>query len=211
VRARDNPFAAQRLEAIPYRFSEMAWEELIDRLAFLRFRAAVVGLHGRGKTTLLEELARRLERRGFRVRAITLHEGDRRLSWMQRETLFQGLTVQDVLLVDGAEQLRRLAWLEIRTRSRAAGGLVITSHRPGLLPTLHECRTSPELLAGIISELAGLDAAGPLPSSEELFVRHGGNVRDALRELYDRYAAFTSPPGCGGRGRDPVPLPRTGV
>jgi hypothetical protein len=197
MRARDNPFAAQRLEAIPYRFSEMAWADLIGRLADLRFRGALVGLHGRGKTTLLEELARRLELRGLRTRAITLHEGDRRLSRKQRQTLFRGLSSHDVLLVDGAEQLSRLAWLEIRTRSRAAGGLVITSHHPGLLPTLHECHTSPELLAGIIVEmveLAGPVADRPLPSSEELFVRHGGNVRDALRELYDRYAAFTLPP-----------------
>jgi hypothetical protein len=194
VRARDNPFAAQRLEAIPYRLSALEWADLIGRLAALRCRAALVGLHGRGKTTLLEELARRLEPKGFRIRAIRLHEGDRRLSRIQWETLFPDLKSQDVLIVDGAEQLSRLAWLEVRTRSRAAGGLVITSHRAGMLPTLHECHTSPELLAGIVAELAGPDGAEPLPSLETLFVRHGGNVRDALRELYDRYAAFTSMP-----------------
>ncbi|HEX4966270.1 MAG TPA: AAA family ATPase [Thermoanaerobaculia bacterium] len=191
MRARDNPFAAQRLEAIPYRLSGTSWDDLMGRLATLRFRAALVGPHGRGKTTLLEELARRLELRGLRIRAILLREGDRRVSERQRETLFRLLTVEDVLFVDGAEQLSRLAWLEIRTRSRAAGGLVITSHRPGLLPTLHECQTSPELLAGIVAELAGSDAAGGLPSAEELHGRHGGNVRDALRELYDRCAGVT--------------------
>ncbi|HSS75213.1 MAG TPA: hypothetical protein VLV54_00565 [Thermoanaerobaculia bacterium] len=194
MRARDNPFAAQRLGAISYRLDAIGWEDLIGRLAALRFRAALVGLHGRGKTTLLEELARRLAQRGFRIRTILLHEGDRRLSPTQRKTLFRGLTIEDALLVDGAEQLSHLAWLEIRLRSRAAGGLVITSHRPGLLPTLHECHTSPGLLEEIVAELTGPDSAGPLPSSEELFVRHGGNVRDALRELYDRCVAFTSPP-----------------
>ena len=185
MRARDNPFAAQRLEAIPYRLSGPTWEELLDRLAALRFRAALAGPHGRGKTTLLEELVRRLAERGLRTRTVTLREGDRRLSREQRETLFRDLTARDVLLVDGAEQLGRLAWLEIRTRSRAAGGLVITSHRPGLLPTLHECRTTPELLAGIVADLVGRDEAERLPPAEDLLVRHGGNVRDALRELYD--------------------------
>lgn len=193
MRARDNPFAAQRLEAISYRLDAIGWENLIGRLAAFRFRAALVGLHGRGKTTLLEELARRLAQRGFRIRTSLLHEGDRRLSRMQRKTLFRGLTIEDVLFVDGAEQLSRLAWLEILVRSRAAGGLVITSHRTGLLPTLHECRTSPDLLEEIVAELAGPDAAVPLPSPEELFVRHDGNVRDALRELYDRCASFTLP------------------
>jgi hypothetical protein len=194
MRARDNPFAAQCVQAIAYRLSGSTWEELLDRLATLRCRAALVGPHGRGKTTLLEELARRLDERGLRTRLIVLREGDRRLSWMQRETLFRSLTARDVLLVDGAEQLGRLAWLEIRTRSRAAGGLVITSHRPGLLPTLHECRTTPELLAGIVADLVEGERAGRLPPAEELLVRHSGNVRDALRELYDFCAGLTSSP-----------------
>ena|SRR5947209_6182681 len=194
MRARDNPFAAQRLEAIPYRLSGASWEELLERLAALRCRAALVGPHGRGKTTLLEELARRLQGRGLRMRPVVLRQGDRRLSWRQRETLFRSLTARDVLLVDGAEQLGRLAWLEVRTRSRAAGGLVITSHRPGLLPTLHECRTTPELLAGIVADLVGREEAARLPSAGELLARHGGNVRDALRELYDLCAGLTSSP-----------------
>jgi hypothetical protein len=185
MRARDNPFAVQRLLEIRYRLAGNTWEELLERLAALRFRAALVGPHGRGKTTLLAELASRLGERAPRTRAVTLHEGDRRLSPAQRATLFHDLTPRDVLLVDGAEQLDRLAWLEVRTRSRAAGGLVITAHRPGLLPTLHECRTTPELLAGIVEDLAGRRAADRLPSSAELLARHGGNVRDALRDLYD--------------------------
>jgi hypothetical protein len=192
MRARDNPFAVQRLHEIPYRFTGITWEDLLERLAALRFRAALVGPHGRGKTTLLEELASRLGERDRRTRTVILHEGDRRLSPIQRETLFRDLTPQEVLLVDGAEQLGPLAWLEVRMRSRAAGGLVITSHRPGLLPTLHECRTSPELLAGIVEDLVGQEEADRLPRSEDLLARHGGNVRDALRELYDLCADLTA-------------------
>jgi hypothetical protein len=192
MRARDNPFAVQRLRSVPYRLSGFTWEEMLERLAALRFRAALVGSHGRGKTTLLAELARRLAERGLRTRTVTLHEGDRRLSAAQRARLFRDLTLADVVFLDGAEQLGRLAWLEVRTRSRAAGGLVITSHRPGLLPTLHECRTTPGLLAGIVEDLAGVDEAQRLPEAGELLARHGGNVRDALRELYDLCAGLTS-------------------
>jgi hypothetical protein len=192
MRARDNPFAVQRLHAVPYRLMGTTWEELLKRLAALRFRAAVVGHHGRGKTTLLEEMASRLEEQDLRTRTVTFHEGDHRLSGTQRGMLFRDLTPRDVLLVDGAEQLGRLAWLEVRTRSRAAGGLVITSHRPGLLPTLHECRTTPELLAGIVAELIGSEESQRLPEAGDLLVRHGGNVRDALRELYDLCADLTS-------------------
>ena len=191
MRARENPFAVQRVLEIRYRLSGISWDELLERLASLRFRAALVGPHGHGKTTLLEDLGARLAGRGFRIRSVTLHEGDRRLAASQRRDLFSDLTPSDLLLLDGAEQLGRLSWLEVRMRTRGAGGLLITSHRPGLLPALYECRTDPELLAGIVRDLLGPEAEG-VPV-EELFGRHGGNVREALRDLYDRYATEPSP------------------
>ena len=192
MRARDNPFAVQRVLAIRYRLSGTTWEELLARLESLRFRAALVGPHGHGKTTLLEDLGARLAERGFRVRTVTLHEGDRRLDATRRKILFHNLTPSDVLLLDGAEQLGRLSWLEVRTRTRATGGLILTSHRPGLLPTLHECRTTPGLLAEIVGELAGEGMeTGDLFA--QLFSRHGGNVRDALRELYDLWSTGDVP------------------
>jgi hypothetical protein len=202
VRARDNPFAVQRVLAIRYRLSGATWDELFARLEARRFRAALVGPHGHGKTTLLEDLGARLAGRGFRVRTVTLHEGDRRLDSVQRKILFHNLAPLDVLLLDGAEQLGRLPWFEVRTRTRAAGGLIITSHRPGLLPTLHECRTSPGLLAEIVGELAGerVEIEGLF---DRLFDRHNGNVRNALREMYDLWstgdAARTGAPSPAGR------------
>ena len=191
MRARDNPFGAQRLLALRYQLCGLTWDDLLGRLAALGYRAALVGPHGHGKTTLLEDLAARLEERGFRLRSATLHAGDRRLSAGQECTLFKGLTRRDCLLLDGAEQLNPLSWRRAERRSRAAGGLVVTSHRAGLLPTLVECRTTPELLSDLVRELLGNgeEAAGGLQTSlEELYARHGGNLRNVLRELYDLWA-----------------------
>jgi hypothetical protein len=182
-RARDNPFAVQRVLEIRYRLTTgLTWEDLLERLASLNWRAAIVGPHGSGKTTLLEDLAPRIEACGFRVRTISLREAHPRLDPADRAVL-RSLGPQDVLLLDGAEQLGWFSWMLVRLRARRAGGLVITSHRPGLLPTLVECETSPELLAEIVGELAGGEV-----DFEELHARHGGNLRDALRELYDRWA-----------------------
>lgn len=186
MRARDNPFGAQRLLALRYRLAGLTWDDLLARLAALGHRAALVGPHGHGKTTLLEDLAVRLEERGFRLRSATLHQGDSRLSADQERALFADLTPRDYLLLDGAEQLNALSWRRVERRSRAAGGLVVTAHRAGLLPTLVECRTSPELLAGLLRELLGAEADELRP--EQLYARHGGNLRDALRELYDLWA-----------------------
>jgi len=185
VRPRDNPFAVQRVLEVRYRLpAGVTWEGLLDRFAALSWRGAIVGPHGHGKTTLLEDLAPRLEARGFRVRTISLRQAHPRLDREDRAVL-RSLGPQDVLFLDGAEQLGRLFWMELRLRTRRVGGLVITAHRPGLLPTLFECETSPELLTGIVAEL--LDG-GEEPGVENLHARHRGNVRDALRELYDRWA-----------------------
>jgi sugar phosphate isomerase/epimerase len=187
MRARDNPFTVQRIHALSYRLEGTTWEALLERLEALGFRAALVGPHGHGKSTLLKEIAARLETRGLRVRKVLLHEGDRWLTREQRRTLLQGVTPRDLVLLDGAEQLCRPAWLHLQWRSRRAAGLLVTSHRPGLLPTLHECRTGPALLAALVGELLG--KKGEEIQVEELFTRHRGNVREALRELYDLQAA----------------------
>ena len=177
------------MHALRYRLAGTTWKEVLARLTTLDYRAAVVGPHGCGKTTFLEDLAVRLEERGFRMRQVTLHEGERRLSLEQEETLFEKVDARDFLLLDGAEQLAARAWRRADRKSRVAGGLVITSHRAGLLPTLFECRTTVELLAGLVRDLLGEKADGLSPTPEELVVRHHGNLRDALRELYDLWAA----------------------
>ena len=201
MRARDNPFAVQRVLDVRYRLAGTTWDELMARLASLRFRAAIVGLHGSGKTTLLEDLGVRLAQQGFRLRMATLHTGDRRLNAAQRKVLFQGLSPSALVLLDGAEQLGRLAWREVRMRTRAAGGLVITSHRPDLLPTLYECCTTPELLDGILRDLLASEPEAP---PADLFARHGGNLREALREMYDLYADFTSSAAARTGSRSPA-------
>ena len=189
MRARDNPFAVQRAAALAYRLDGVSWERLLAQFAALGRRAALVGPEGRGKTTLLEELSRRLRAEGWRIRAVTLRRGERRLQRAVAERLLAGAGPGDLLLVDGAQELAPLAWHRLRFASRPAGGLLVTTHREGLLPTLHACRTSPALLAELIDELAPDERRrAALPSAAELFARHGGNLREALLDAYDRCA-----------------------
>lgn len=194
MRACDNPFRVQRLGQLGYRLEGTSWEALMARLVALDSRAALVGPEGHGKSTLLVELARRLVvERGFRVRAATLRRGERRLPATERAYLLEGVGASDLLLVDGAQELSPREWSRLFTASRGAGGLLITSHRPGLLPTLHECRTSPELLDDLMAELRGSGTDGAawpaLPSPRELFASHRGNLREALLAAYDLCAA----------------------
>jgi hypothetical protein len=59
------------------------------------------------------------------------------------------------------------------------------------LPTLWECATSAELLAEIVAELAPeLTAERRRRLAAELFAKHGGDLRAALREIYDQFAGI---------------------
>jgi len=190
VRARDNPFATRRVLAVRYR-PACGWDEILARCAALSFRGAVVGPEGAGKTNLLEDLAGRLGDRGFRVRHARLVRGERRLSPERERLLLSALGPRDLLILDGVDELSPLARCRLLVRSRAAGGLLVASHRAGLLPTLYLCATTPALLREIVRDL--LADAGPeipaLSDLEDLYRRHAGNLRSALREMYDVCAA----------------------
>jgi hypothetical protein len=201
MRARDNPFATARIHRIRYRLPDgFAWGRLIGRLESMRWHGAIVGPEGAGKTTLLEDFAPRLIEEGFEIVWLRLTRGQPRFAPQTWRELSSSLCSQHFLLLDGAEQLSRWAWWRFRVCARAAGGLLITSHRPGLLPTLLNCATTPELLASLVAELLG-----ERPEVHEVYVhwlhqKHCGNVRDALRELYDLWSSRAT-----GSGECPPP------
>ncbi len=195
MKARENPFRVARVRTA-IRYARTAADPdssrdgaiaLLPRLAALSYRAAIVGPHGSGKTTLLEDLEHVLTQRGCRITHLRLDTEDPRLprDWPVRA---RRLGARDIVCLDGAEQLAPLAWTRLRWQARRARGLIVTAHHPGRLPTLVACATSPALLDRIMRRLAADDLVAAPPAAE-LFARHGGNVREALRELYDVYAA----------------------
>ncbi|MCX7047254.1 MAG: hypothetical protein NTX50_17415 [Candidatus Sumerlaeota bacterium] len=187
--AKDNPFGAERVLTVRYRLRGATWEELMARLERLEYRAAIVGPEGSGKTTLLEDLAPCLRKRGFAVRFLRLDDAT---PYWQRWLLllkYRAWDAKTVLLFDGAELAPSPAWRWFRARARRrAAGLLITSHRPGLLPTLMECGTTPELLQEIVEQLLPGESSAMDEKLKNLYSRHQGNFRLALRELYDEYA-----------------------
>jgi hypothetical protein len=188
MRARENPFRTDRVLEVRYRLQGRSWDDLLSSLERLQLRAAIVGPQGSGKTTLLEDLAPRLASRGYLPRDLRLDTETPRFAPGFLDRFVGSLTPRDVILFDGAEQLNAVAWWAFQRRTRGAAGLVVTVHRPGRLPTLIETATSPDLLATLVAQLLGDGIEDVRATLPELFQRHGGNLRDALLELYDRYA-----------------------
>ncbi len=184
MKARDNPFGSRQIERLGFRFpTGDGWPGLLDRLEKAGWRGAIVGPHGTGKTTLLEQLTPHLVARGFRPRLLTLRAksvaGDK-----QTVLAAAALRAPDFLLLDGAEQLSAREWTTLDRAMHAAAGCVITLHRPARLPAVLETTSSPALLEDLTRELSGSCEA----NAHRLFTQHEGNIRDCLRELYDRWA-----------------------
>lgn len=192
MRPRDNPFRTERLEQLPFQLDDVTWPDLWTRLDDLHYHAAIVGAHGTGKTTLLHELKAKLREAGWTTLCLRCDAEHRTLPADDLHTLPGAAIDRLIILLDGAEQLHPLAWWRFRRRSRRAAGLIITTHRPGRLPTLLECRTSPTLLADLAAQLLNRSDTTLRATAETLFHRHRGNLRDALRAWYDQLAEAPS-------------------
>ncbi len=188
-----NPFATRwvRPGALPYQFPSGADAAAVVRQLRERdWRGCIIGPHGSGKSALLATLIPEIERSGWAVRSITLHDGQRHLpAGFVRPT---GNETQGVFVVDGYEQLGWRARRQLNHSCRRMGwGLLITAHGDAAaarFPVLF--RTSADLAT--VQQLIErhLPPHGNLIQSDEMaaaFQTHGGNVREAFFALYDLF------------------------
>ena len=182
LRAKDNPFAVDRIHQIRYEPPGESWESLLARLAAMDYCGAIVGPCGSGKTTLCETLKARLQQAGLQTESLFVSL-DFHVTWPDIRPVLA--CPFDVMVVDGADHLSNWTWQRLKRRVFSSKrGLVVTTHKPGLLPTWHECRPSPAVLERIVTHLAP-DQIIPKAQIYDLYDRCQGNVRDALRQLYD--------------------------
>jgi hypothetical protein len=189
MRARDNPFCAERIDGLAYQPINGSLEQLMATLSQMDYCGAIVGAEGSGKTTLLTDLGRRLSEKRLAVRSVFVSTA-RPFTKPRREEFFNALKPGEIVLLDGADHLGPIIWRRFKTIVlKSARGLVITSHKAGMLATLIECSTNAELFGQLVSELLGDSRRIERDSLNEIFQEHRGNIRDCFRHLYDLYAA----------------------
>jgi DNA polymerase III delta prime subunit len=184
--AHENPFRSERVEALAFRPQGDTWPEIMARLKALRFRGAIVGPKGTGKTTMLLELKSRLQAEGWKAESMRLNEACRVPDAQRMRRIVREAGRETIVLLDGAERLGPAAWLQFQWKTRRAGGLVITTHRPGRLATLHATRTSEALLDELLMVLH--DAASNSADRADVFRSHKGNLREVFFEYFRRAA-----------------------
>lgn len=174
------------MHALEFRFPPGGPASLLSRFEDLNRRAAIVGAQGSGKSTLLARLEPVLAGAGWTVRRFAVRPEEKAASRLL--ALVRGMGPRELLLLDGFDHLSRLARFELLRRISKIGGLLATSHRTErALPTLVDLAPSVELLEELARDLVGEEAERL--DLAEIHRRHGGNLRTALRELYDVWAA----------------------
>jgi len=168
---------------------------LLDRLRAGGGTAAIQGPHGSGKTTLLTHLACALERRGLLAARVRLRS---RRDAAAALAAIVGARPGATVCIDSWERIGTVLGPVARLTARVKGcGLLVTSHRDTGMPLLARCETTPDLLAAIVRHLPDCEQwLGPLVSAadiEEAFAGCGGNLREALYDLYDRFEASARP------------------
>lgn len=189
ARRRINPFTTRhtRPGRLPPLDDAGRPRDMATTLAAVRRRAAtaIVGPHGTGKSTLLAAIAAELATAGESAGLLQLRrhrDGLALLAAVLRAPRGSSLCV------DGWERLGPIGAAAVRLVAGARGcRLVVTSHRPAGMPTLVRTGGGLPVLTAIIARLP--DHGGLITPADlaESFARHGGNLRDSLDDLYDRF------------------------
>lgn len=196
----DNPFSTRFVQPGAHEFLFSAGESMADlaqRFASNGWQGQIVGPHGSGKSTLLAGLTPVLRGMGKTPLLIELHDGQRRLPTEDRRTMNR-LSNNDVIVIDGYEQLSRWSKWRIGRRCRALRlGVLITTHEPTPgLPIIYrmhpDVRRARELVNRLIESRDLPVALRKLISAEDVqraFDGNDGDIREALFELYDLFDA----------------------
>ena len=187
--ARDNPLCMALVTRVKFRFATEDWPWHLNRLRLLNYRAAIVGPQGSGKTTLLYELLDQLRGSGVACHHVFLPQDQDAYPRLLNEAFEK---TDSILLVDGLERLSlRQRWNLLR-RTKRGPGLVVNLHQPcrfpDRLPTWMRTSTSPQLIAEILKDL-NLDLPEIQSAGVIAWEQSNGNIRDALRDLYDQFAS----------------------
>lgn len=184
VRPCDNPFNAQRIDALPYLEHAIALDDVMHRLAAHHYRGAIVGPHGCGKSAMLAALGPQLQANALRPLPLFMNSEERGRLPRRWRTAIRSATADDAVLLDGYDLLPRWARLWVWFASHRAGAVVVTTHQPSVFKAIARPIPTQALLHRLIEHLS--PGAMSARDIETLFRESRGNLRDALRLAYDQ-------------------------
>lgn len=184
--ARDNPFSTQRVERIlsfDPQLCGTSWEKIDRRWIALGCRGALVAHHGAGKSTFMDAFQTRLEASGHSILRLFLNQQRNKLEREQWSLLAH--CQQQIVMLDGEEQLGFLARRRFNQLTQNCKGLLISRHKPTKLPQLLTLEPGIDLLIACIERLAPEQLSRLQPMLSGWWREHNGNIREILLRCYD--------------------------
>lgn len=186
MRPSDNPFNPRRVDELAFVEHDHALAEVADRLRQCRYRGAIVGPRGSGKSAMLQALGDELMAHGLTPLSLFADEQRHRALPMNWRKTVGRARPTDALLLDGYDLLPVWARAWVLVASQRAGAVIVTSEREVRLPTIARPNASSTLLRELIGQLD--PSADQRIDVDAIFQEARGNLRDALKLAYDLHA-----------------------
>lgn len=208
MRPADNPFRSKICESLEFECGGSSLsceiERFWDDLRANRYRGAIIGGHGRGKSTFLDALYRHSRAQSFPVARHTMRD---ETLLLERLSILSKIFHDSLSLhfLDGYEQLSLferalIVVLTVVFHRR----LLVTSHKTTFLPSLRYFESNPQLFRKLF--IRALEVSGRENSEismllsnervqralDQIFAQAEGDIRQGFRKLYDEFASGLS-------------------
>lgn len=183
MKAEQNPFRSSELAKLRYRMDRELSDTLLSRIRSDCWHSTLVGPHGTGKTTLLEDLAHQLGEVGYALHWARLHLQSTAPERKECLSHLEQLNAESICLFDGAEVLNTWQWYQVLRRARKNGfGLIATLHRRRRLPILFQTKPDFAMMRQLVHQLSGDERLESL--AHKAFKQNNGNMREVFRACY---------------------------
>lgn len=184
MKASENPFRSEAVAKLRYRMPPQQLAALANQVVTQTRQCSIVGPHGTGKSTLLEDLQPHLTQHGLQIRH---HYLNVQTSRQQRHATLKQIkqanyTPNQCTLLDGGEVLGPFQWRQLLQHIRQHNNhLITTLHRPRKLPILHKTQTDWATAQELIQQLTHHDLEH---IAHTAFKQNQGNIREVFRACY---------------------------
>ena len=171
-------------QSLGYIAHEYKMEEVAHRLKRHKYRGAIIGPTGCGKSIMLQALGDELMEHGLSPLPLTIDpDRSKALPTDWRRTI-RNARPTDALLLDGYDLLPRWARTWVLFASSRAGAVVVTAERDVFYRSLVKPTPSPDLLEKLIARM--LPASSLDLDAHAIFEESGGNLHAALKIVNQR-------------------------
>ena len=186
MNAEDNPFRRSAIANIRYEITSEDLQHILDKLKIQNYCGAILGPHGSGKSTLMEDIQHGLEGEGKKTQWIRIHKESEKSVKRAAIKKILACDVNTINFLDGAESLGVINWITLAYKiKKKRRTLIATTHYPCPLPRIFKTYTSQAQALELTQKLAAEYWNPTLEAvAKNAYTKNKGDVREVFRACY---------------------------